>query len=325
VGTPSLISPKAIATPSKVPNCILNRDILDCSNSKQLLSYIEGDIAVSNAGRKVIIAGNWKMNKLRKEALALAEQVKDFVKDAKDLPETILIPPFTSLESVSACVAGSKVDLGAQNMDYRDSGAFTGEISPSMLVDLGVKYILIGHSERRQFFGETNSTANLRLKAALAHGLKPILCVGEQLDERENNLTDPVVSRQVAAALAEIEESKLGSLTIAYEPVWAIGTGKTCDSVEANRVAALIRSTIAKLYATGDRKLGNQKEAKELAQSIPVLYGGSVKPSTIEEQLAQPEIDGALVGGASLKAEEFIALIKGAQKRVKLTPSVVKG
>ncbi len=280
---------------------------------------------MSNSGRKVIIAGNWKMNKLRKEAVELAEQIKAFVKEQKDLPETILIPPFTSLESVAACISSSKIALGAQNMDYRDSGAFTGEVSPPMLVDLGVKFILIGHSERRQFFGETNITANLRLKAALAHGLKPILCVGEQLDERENNLTDPVVSRQVAAALAEIEESKLGSLTIAYEPVWAIGTGKTCDAVEANRVGALIRSTLAKLYATGERKLGNQKEANELAQSIPVLYGGSVKPSTIEEQLAQPEIDGALVGGASLKAEEFLALIKGAQKRVKLVPSAVKG
>lgn len=280
---------------------------------------------MKNAGRKVIIAGNWKMNKLRKEALALAEQIKDFVKAEKDLPETILIPPYTSLECVANCISSTKIALGAQNMDYRDSGAFTGEISAPMLVDLGVKYVLIGHSERRQFFGETNITTNLRLKAALSDGLHPILCVGEQLDERENNLTDPVVSRQVAAALAEVDESKLGSLTIAYEPVWAIGTGKTCEAAEANRVAALIRSTLAKLYATGDRKAGNHKEAQELAQSIPVLYGGSVKPSTIDEQLAQPDIDGALVGGASLKAEEFIALIRGTQTRVRRVPSAVKG
>jgi triosephosphate isomerase len=272
-----------------------------------------------------MIAGNWKMNKLRKEALELAEQVKAFVKGEKDLPEVVLIPPFTSLDCVANCISSSGIALGAQNMDYRDSGAFTGEISPPMLVDLAVNYVLIGHSERRQFFGETNITTNLRLKAALSHGLKPILCVGEMLDERDNNLTDPVVSRQVAAALADIEESQINTLTIAYEPVWAIGTGKTCESPEANRVAALIRSTIAKLYATGDRKLGNQKEAKELAQSIPVLYGGSVKPSTIDEQLAQPEIDGALVGGASLKAEEFIALIRGAQKRVRLVPTAING
>jgi triosephosphate isomerase len=285
----------------------------------------KGDQAVSDAGRKVIIAGNWKMHKIRKEALELAKQVKDFAIGEKDLPEIILIPPYTSLESVGACISSSTIALGAQNMDYRDSGAFTGEIAPPMLVDLDVKYVLIGHSERRQFFGETNATANLRLKAALAHGLKPILCVGEALDERENNLTDPVISRQVAAALADVEESKLSSLTIAYEPVWAIGTGKNCEAREANRVAALIRSTIAKLYAIGDRKLGNQKEATELAQSVPVLYGGSVKPSNVDEQLAQPEIDGALVGGASLKAEEFIALIRSAQKRVKLTLSAVKG
>jgi triosephosphate isomerase len=217
----------------------------------------------------------------------------------------ILCPPFTALETVMNVVKGSPVAVGAQNMDYRDSGAFTGEVSPLMLLELGVKYVILGHSERRQIFGETNQTVNLKLKSALKHQLIPIVCVGETLDERENNLTDAVVSRQVAAALVDISADELKPLVIAYEPVWAIGTGKTCESDEANRVIQIIRKTISNLHSTGD-----------LGQTTPVLYGGSVNAKSIDEQLAKPDIDGGLVGGASLKADEFVTLIKAGTKRV---------
>ncbi|HIA50734.1 MAG TPA: triose-phosphate isomerase [Candidatus Melainabacteria bacterium] len=261
--------------------------------------------------RKTIIAGNWKMFKTRKEATELASAVAAGCKGEKDLPEVVLIPPFTSIESALNAIKDSPVSVGAQNMDWRDNGAFTGEVSPVMLTELGVKYVLIGHSERRQFFGETNQTVNQRLKAALAHKLIPIVCVGETLDERESGLTDSVVRRQVGAALAEIPPEALEIIVVAYEPVWAIGTGKVCEADEANRVLGQIRATIADLYKEG----GNSG----LADQVPLLYGGSVKPSNIEEQMAKPEIDGALVGGASLKAEEFLPLIKAGQKRVQGT------
>jgi triosephosphate isomerase (TIM) len=270
---------------------------------------------VSKPVRKVVIAGNWKMNKTRKEGRHLAEQIKAAVSGQKDLPEIILIPPFTSLQEVGACIEASPIGLGAQNMDYHDSGAFTGEISPLMLVDLNAKYVLIGHSERRQYFGETNATVNLRLKAALAHGLYPILCVGETLDERESELTDRVVGRQVAAALADVDQKELAKLIVAYEPVWAIGTGKNCEAVEADRVSAVIRSTIARLYSP-EQKGGPVDLSKCGVDMLPVLYGGSVKPSNIEEQLKQPNVDGALVGGASLSAEDFLALVRAGQKLV---------
>ena len=264
---------------------------------------------MSNPVSKVIIAGNWKMYKTRSEGRQLAEEIKNSIGGQTGLPEIILIPPFTCLQDVGTCVKGSAIELGAQNMDYHDNGAYTGEISPIMLTDLGVKYVLIGHSERRQYFGETNASTNLRLKAALSHGLAPILCVGESLDEREAKLTDAVISRQVAAALADVDQKHLPSIYIAYEPVWAIGTGKNCQASEANRVAGMIRSTVAGLYPSAQSKKFN-------ADSIPVLYGGSVKPSNIDEQLNESQINGALVGGASLRAEEFLALIQAGQKRL---------
>ncbi len=245
------------------------------------------------------------MHKTRPEARELAGAVRDALETERDLPAVVLCPSFTSLEPVLQVCVNSPLAVGAQNMDHRDSGAYTGEISPPMLLELGVKYVIIGHSERRQFFGETNATVNLKLKAAVRHGLIPIVCVGETVDERENHLTDAVVSRQTAAALDDLDAAQLSGLIVAYEPVWAIGTGKVCEAVEANRVAAVIRSTIGNLYANRD-----------LAASIPVLYGGSVKASNIDEQLAQPELDGALVGGASLNAEEFVAIIRSAQKKV---------
>jgi triosephosphate isomerase len=271
---------------------------------------------VTDHNRKLIIAGNWKMYKTRNEARDLAGSIVSNVQNEKILPEIVLIPPFTSLEAVGSAIKNSPLQLGAQNMDYRDCGAFTGEISPLMLIDLGVKYVLVGHSERRLYFGETNLTVNQKVTAALSHKLIPILCVGETLDEREADLTDQVVRRQIGAALSGIGPSQLKELVIAYEPVWAIGTGKVCEAQEANRVCALIRSTTSDLYSNFEAKK-DLNASSAAGQIVPILYGGSVKPTNIEEQLAQKEIDGALVGGASLKAEEFLPIIKAAQKRVK--------
>jgi triosephosphate isomerase len=257
--------------------------------------------------RPIIIAGNWKMHKTRAESKALAEAVVSGIKGKDGLPTVVLCPPFTSLETVVAAVKGSPIAVGGQNMDPHDSGAYTGEISPTMLKDVGAGYVIIGHSERRQYFGETNATVNEKLKAALKNQLIPIVCVGETLDERESNLTDSVVSRQVAAGLNGIEAGDLKTLVIAYEPVWAIGTGKVCEADEANRVCKLIRTNIGNLYKDQD-----------FAARIPILYGGSVKPSNIDEQLAQSDIDGSLVGGASLKAEEFLPLIESGCKALTL-------
>lgn len=262
---------------------------------------------MNGQNRPVIIAGNWKMNKIRKEASELAQSVRQALDGKTGLPEVVLCPPFTSLDVVNSACAGSGIKVGAQNMDPHDSGAYTGEIAPSMLKDLGVTHVIIGHSERRQYFGETNASVNLKLKAALKAGLTPIICVGETLGERENQLTDSVVSRQVAAALADIDPAAAEELVIAYEPVWAIGTGKVCDADEANRVCKLIRTNIANLY-----------QDKDLSESIPILYGGSVKPSNIDEQLALSDIDGSLVGGASLSATEFLALVESGRKRVSM-------
>lgn len=268
--------------------------------------------------RKTIIAGNWKMNKNDKEAKELASAIASGLKGKAELPEVVLCPPFTSLNTVLEATSGGPSQVGAQTMEYRDSGAYTGEISPLMLVAMGVKYVIIGHSERRQFFGETNATVNLRLKAALKHKLIPIVCVGESLDEREEGLTDSVVRRQVAAALADIDEADITDaeftpLVVAYEPVWAIGTGKVCESDEANRVCGLIRATINEYYSRTEK---GEKAPSTVGESIPILYGGSVKPSNVDEQLALPDIDGSLVGGASLTSEEFLPIIEAGGKRV---------
>ncbi len=271
---------------------------------------------MKNMQRQVIIAGNWKMNKTSQEAITLTEQIIAGLKaEGKNLPEVVLIPPFTSLPAVSTKLKGASVKLGAQNMDWHNEGAFTGEVSPHMLLEFKVNYVLIGHSERRQFFGETNATTSLRLKAALEHNLRPILCVGEMLNERENDLTDAVVGRQVGAALTDVDPAEFAKVTIAYEPVWAIGTGNTCDAKEANRVCGVIRKTVAALYARygGDGKFD--------AAQMPILYGGSVKANNVAEQLKQEHIDGSLVGGASLSAEEFLGIIKGAAERVKQNAS----
>lgn len=264
---------------------------------------------MSSTERKTIIAGNWKMHKTVAEARELASAVVNQVaKELKGeaLPEIVLCPTYVCLPEVLSVVKDSPVKVGAQNMDYRDSGAFTGEIAPPMLKDLHVSYVVIGHSERRQFFGETDHSVNLKTKAALHHGLIPIVCVGESLAEREAGHADAVVTRQVTAALSDISQEDAAKLVVAYEPVWAIGTGKNCESAEANRVCKLARTAINDFYGSN------------VGDIVPVLYGGSVKPSTIEEQMKQPDIDGALVGGAALKAEEFVPIIKGGASRRKL-------
>jgi triosephosphate isomerase (TIM) len=265
--------------------------------------------------RQVIIAGNWKMHKTAREAVALTEEIQAAIANEKILPEIVVVPPFTALPAVEKCLKKSLIKLGAQNLDWHDEGAFTGEISPLMLTDLNVQYVLVGHSERRQHFGETNTTVPLRIKAALAHGLKPILCVGELIDEREAGLTDAVVGRQVGAALSDLNPDQFAQVAVAYEPVWAIGTGNHCAPAEANRVCAMIRKTVAALQ----ERLKDSAENGDFfnASQLPILYGGSVKASNIAEQIKQEHIDGALVGGASLKAEEFVAIIKAAQERVK--------
>lgn len=265
---------------------------------------------MSEGMRKTIIAGNWKMNKLRGEAKQLLEGIVAGIANEKNLPEIIVFPPFTSLDVAAGVCKGSAVRFGAQNIDEHESGAYTGEISAPMLVDAGATYVIIGHSERRQFYGETNQTVPLKVKMALDHKLTPIVCVGELLDERENNLTDPVVKRQVGAAVAGLSQEELQRVVIAYEPVWAIGTGKVCEATEAARVARNIRVTLKQFW-----------DDKDKVELVPVLYGGSMNAKNADEILAQDDIDGGLIGGASLKAEDFLSIIKSASKRARLSAS----
>lgn len=253
--------------------------------------------------RKPIIAGNWKLHKLVEEAVSLTEDIKVKLMDLNraEMPIAVLCPTFTSLHSVSKILEhGKGIYLGAQNCYYAESGAYTGEVSVPMLKDLCVTYVIIGHSERRQYFAETNETVNLKAKNVLAHGLTPIICCGESLEQREAGVTDEHVSEQIRAALNGINAEDVAKSVFAYEPIWAIGTGKTCDSVEANRVIKMIRSVVA--------EMSNQNAADQAR----ILYGGSVKPSTIEEQMSMSDIDGALVGGASLEADSFVGIVKGA-------------
>ena len=246
--------------------------------------------------RRKIIAGNWKMNKTASEAAALIEGIKKEVADVSKV-DVVVCPPFTDLKEAAAACAGSNVELGAQNVHWEASGAFTGEISAAMLKDLGVKYVIIGHSERRQYFGETDETVNKRTKAALAAGLIPIVCVGETLAERDGGKMETVVVRQTKAGLADLG-AELSKVVVAYEPVWAIGTGRTASPAQAQEVHALIRRTLAEM-AGGD-----------LANTIRIQYGGSMKPENAKELMSQPDIDGGLIGGAALKADSFAAIIK---------------
>ena len=250
--------------------------------------------------RKVIIAGNWKMNKTAAEAKALCEALKESLAPLAGKVEVAVCPTFTSLATAVEVLKGSNVKVGAQNIHWAENGAFTGEISGAMLKEIGVEYVIIGHSERRQYFGETDETVNKRMQAALANGLKPILCIGETLEEREGNKTEAVLEQQIKGAFADICECKMDQITIAYEPVWAIGTGKTATPEMAEETHAFIRKTIAALY--------NQ----EIADAMVIQYGGSMKPENAQALVAQADIDGGLIGGAALKADSFTALVTNA-------------
>ena len=248
--------------------------------------------------RKAIIAGNWKMNKTRPEAKELLEAIKPLVANADGKVEVIACVPFTNLETAINTTAGSNVKIGAENVHFEKSGAFTGEISADMLVELGVEYVVIGHSERRQYFGETDETVNKRTKAALAAGLKPIVCVGELLWERECNITEEVIARQIKLDLYDVSAEDVKKTVIAYEPVWAIGTGKTATAEQAQDMHAHIRKVVEEKYG------------KEVADNTSILYGGSCKPSNAKELFAKPDVDGGLIGGAALQAESFLGIIE---------------
>lgn len=245
--------------------------------------------------RMPIIAGNWKMNNTISESLALIDGIKSNKLDEE--VEKVVAVPFTSLSEVKKALEGTDIKLAAQNMHWDDSGAYTGEISPLMLKEIGVDYCIIGHSERRQYFNEIDESVNKKIKSALKHGIKPIVCVGETLEERESGKEEIVVKEQVLKALKGIDKEDIKDIVIAYEPIWAIGTGKTASSDDANHMCGFIRKTIGDKYDEG---------AKE---NIRIQYGGSVKPNTIKELMSKEEIDGALVGGASLIAEDFVKLV----------------
>ncbi|MBQ7114290.1 MAG: triose-phosphate isomerase [Clostridia bacterium] len=246
--------------------------------------------------RKPIIAGNWKMNMTPAEAKELISALIPLVQDAQ--ADVVICPPYLVLPTAAELVKGTNIALGAQNIHWAEKGAFTGEISAKMLKEVGVSYAIIGHSERRQYFGETDETVNMRTKAAIAAGITPIICVGESLEERETGKTEAIVSAQAEKALAGIEVEDVKALVIAYEPIWAIGTGKTATKEQANETIACIRETVKKLYG------------KENAEAVRIQYGGSMNPKNAAELMAMPEIDGGLIGGASLKAEDFSKVVK---------------
>lgn len=245
--------------------------------------------------RKPIIAGNWKMNNTIREGLELVEGIKGY--NLNENVEAVLCVPFTALQDVKKAINGTNIKLGAQNVHWEENGAYTGEISPNMLKEIGVDYCIIGHSERRQYYNETDETVNKKVKSILSHGLLPIVCVGETLEEREANKAEDIVKSQIIKAFEGVAKEELNNIVIAYEPIWAIGTGKTASSDDANNMCKFIRNIIGEIYS------GEEKEI------IRIQYGGSVKPSNIKELMDKSDIDGALVGGASLKAEDFVSLL----------------
>lgn len=246
--------------------------------------------------RRPLIAGNWKMHKTGEEAVQTVQQLKSLVADVQDV-EVMVAPPFTALAPVAEALAGSAIALGGQNMHWESKGAFTGEIAPGMLVAAGCRYVIIGHSERRQFFGETDTTVNQKIRAALTAGLQPVFCIGESEAQREAGQTFSVLDKQVQNGLEGLFSQDLQSLVVAYEPVWAIGTGKTATKEQAQEVHAHVRQLIAD---TVD---------KHLAETMRILYGGSVNPGNVKALMAMPDVDGALVGGASLDPETFSQLV----------------
>ncbi|MDE3840079.1 triose-phosphate isomerase [Bacillus methanolicus] len=247
--------------------------------------------------RKPIIAGNWKMHKTLAEAKAFIEEVKGSV-PAKDQVDSVVCASALFLERLVEATKNSDLAIGAQNMHFEESGAFTGEISPKAISDIGVQYVIIGHSERREMFNETDESVNKKTLAAFQHHLIPIVCVGETLEQRENGQTNELVESQVKIALNGLTEEQVKQTVIAYEPIWAIGTGKSSTAEDANEVCAHIRKTIAEQFSP------------EAADAVRIQYGGSVKPDNIKDFMAQPEIDGALVGGASLEPQSFLQLLE---------------
>ncbi len=250
--------------------------------------------------RKVVIAGNWKMNKTPDEATALINEIKPLVADADC--DVVACVPYIDLFAAMEAAKGSNIKIGAENCHWAESGAFTGEVSAPMLKSIGVEYVVIGHSERRQYFGETDVTVQKRVRAALNSGLKVILCVGELKEEREQNITMEIVRMQTKVALLGVTEAELENIIIAYEPVWAIGTGLTATAEQANEVNGAIRALVCELYG------------KAAADKIVVQYGGSMNAGNADELLAQYDVDGGLIGGASLKAADFAAIVKAASK-----------
>lgn len=250
--------------------------------------------------RRKVIAGNWKMNNDLQQSVNLIEELKGKLAGREVNCDVVICPPFTSLYEAKKMIDGSIIKLGAQNMFYEDSGAFTGEISASMLKSVGCEYVILGHSERRTIFGEKDDIINKKVKKAISQNLKPILCVGETLEEREKDVTEKVVKRQIEKGLNDVTPDEVLNVIIAYEPVWAIGTGKTATPQQAQKIHAFIRKLLATMYS------------KDFAELIPIQYGGSVKPDNAKELLSQKDIDGALVGGACLKADSFIGIIEAA-------------
>lgn len=254
---------------------------------------------MNQALRKAIVAGNWKMNNDRKAAKALITELAPLVKDAAC--EVVLCVPFTNLETALTLCEGTNLHIGAENCHWAKSGTFTGEISAEMLAEMGVEYVIIGHSERRQYFGETDQTVNARVRAALDAGLKVILCVGEVLEQREQGITEEVVSLQTKVALGGVSQEELKNIIIAYEPVWAIGTGKTATADQAEEVCSIIRGVVSKLYDHA------------AADALTIQYGGSMKPGNAKELLSKEDVDGGLIGGAALVAKDFAAIIDAAR------------
>ena len=251
--------------------------------------------------RKTIIAGNWKMNMTASDTKKFADDIKAIMPRAKWC-DVVVCVPFVNIPAALKAFKDLRISVGAQNMFYEKSGAYTGEVSADMLKDLGVKYVIIGHSERRQYFGETDFTVNKKVLAALEAGLHPIICVGESLEQRELGVTMDLISYQVKVALAGVPAEKMRHVVIAYEPIWAIGTGKTATAEQAGEVCTNIRATIRSLYGA------------RVARSVTIQYGGSMNPKNAAELLAQPDIDGGLIGGAALKPDQFVDIINAANQ-----------
>ena len=250
--------------------------------------------------RKPLIAGNWKMNKTPAEAAALLDELKPMVAEC-NAADILVCVPYVDLAAALEKTCGTNIKVGAENVHFADHGAYTGEISAKMLTEMGVGYVIVGHSERRQYFGETDETVNLRARAALDAGMKPIICVGETLTQRDQGITAETVSLQTKIALSGVSEEQMANVVIAYEPVWAIGTGRTATTAQAQEVCALIREVIAGLYG------------KSVAEKAVILYGGSMNAANAADLLAEPDVDGGLIGGASLKPVDFTVIAKAAE------------